>query len=91
MWLFSLFTAITFAVNSGPVFTVPEPLYTYVLDIASFMLTVNALRPDVPLVLIFNHFLSPPKKPSSINPRAIRATAAYTSSRYSEWGITGGR
>jgi hypothetical protein len=68
--------AITFAVNSSPVFTVPELLYTYALDIAPVMLTGSTFGPYVPRVLLFNHFLSPPKKPSSINPMAIRTTAA---------------
>ena len=68
--------AITFAVNSSPVFTVPELLYTYALDIARVMLTGSTFGPYVPRVLIFNHGLPPPNSPSRSKPMAIRATVA---------------
>ncbi len=82
--------ARAFTVNSCSVFTVPDLLYMYAPNIAFLVLTGNALWPDVSLPLLINHFLSPPKKPSSSSPRAIRATAAYTRSKYSEREITGG-
>ena len=76
--------AWAFAVNRALVFVVPKLLYPYALDIAPVMLTGSTPGPYMPLVLIFDHFLSPPNRPSRSKPRAIRATAAYTRFRYSE-------
>ena len=76
--------AWAFAVNRALIFVVPKLLYPYALDIAPVMLTGSTPGPYVPLVLIFDHFLSPPNRPSRSKPRAIRATAAYTRFRYSE-------